>query len=393
MVAHEEAKQKNLWFPISCWVMAGVVLIQLWIGGVALALRVESARDQEVREKIVTKVVRLDARSGEDDAVRPATDEPQAPGRASPGRSTGSGPLVALPPMTDRGGKNHFPQAESLKAPAIADPVVERLVEEARAARVAEDMGKAMIKLQAAREREPAEPNVLYELGLVYETMAAYDEALVSDAAEAFQEVFNLGASGAGALYPLAAKKLRDGISRPMQMSGKLRLGQVQIFRDQEHELGERVVLTIPVLAAPGHEPEADDFFVHVQFYNRYGEDDPVPAGIQTEKSYDWVSGDFDWLGGEERLRVTYVIPEESASNTRLFGRLRYYGQEVKLIYKNRLIDRQAWPRHLGADSETRLSRGHEPQFLDHEFDPRAPLLPPLEDERLDSSSSFQPED
>jgi len=93
-----------------------------------------------------------------------------------------------------------------------------------------------------------------------------------------------------------------------------------------------------------------------------------MPAGIQTEKRYAWVSGDFDWLGGEEQLQVTYVIPQESSSDVHLFGDLNYYGQDVQLIYKNELMDRQAWPRHLGAERDA---------WSPDDADSAIPLLPP----------------
>jgi hypothetical protein len=380
MKAKNKLRRENPCFRISCGVIGAIVVAQFAVGAVALALRVEAAREVRVEEKIVTKLVEVGPSAREaSPAPAPAREKPD---HSSAGSEKPAEPLVALPPAPNVSpSPDPEPRPEPLEAPPIADPVVERLVHEAREARVAEDMGRAIVKLEEARAREPREPSVLYELGLVYETMAAFDAALADKAAEAFQGVFDLGTSGAGALYPLAARKLRDGIARPRDMRGKLGLGRVRIFRDEVYADGERVVLTIPVNAAPGQEPNPDDFFVQVNFYNHNGHDDPVPAGPEAETDYEWASGEFDWMGGEETLRVTYVLPRGSRVNDHLFGRLSYYGQTVELVYKNELIDSQAWPRHLAAEGRGGGPGGEEPLFLDRDVGPGAPLLPPLEDE------------
>ena len=357
--------RSGLFFQLACWVIGLIAFIQILIGGVALALRVEAAQVVKVEEKIVTKLVNI---------------APEAPKEAAR-------PLVALPPApAPIPAEQALPSARPLAAPAIADPVVERLVNEAREARVAEDMGQAIIKLEEARERDPQEANTLYELGLVYETMAAFDTDLASKAAEAYQGVFNLGASKAGALYPLAAKKLSEGISMPQDMRGKLTLGRVKVFPDNTYREGERVILTIPVSAAPGSEPEADDFFVQVNLYDQDPQGTVVPNGPESETQFEWVTGAIDWVGGEEQLRVTYVIPNPDPADIHIFGKRKYYGQSVELFYKNELIDTQAYPRHLASSNRDKQVSGNpDPLFLDQDgmpgFDPNMPLLPPLDGE------------
>lgn len=360
----------RLSFRLACWGAGGIAFIQLLIAGVALAVRIENAREVRIEERIVTKVVTIERE-------RPVP-EIKAP------------PVVALPPPPPVPQEVPLPPARPLDAPSIADPVVERLVKEAREARVAEDMATAIIKLEEARGRDPREPNTLYELGLVYETMAGFDTALADQAAQAYQAVFELGTTGAGALYPLAAQKLRDGIAQPVDMRGKLALGRVRIFRDDDFPDGERVVLTIPVSAAPDAEPSADDFFVKVTFFDKSENGEPQPAGPRCVTEFHWASGEIDWLGGEEILRVTYTLPELERVDEHLFGRLRHYGQVVELVYKNELIDSQAWPRHLASKlrsvPEPSQAAGLDPLFLESDllpadFDPNLPLLPPLEDE------------
>ncbi|MEP4077449.1 hypothetical protein [Haloferula sp.] len=349
----------TLTFRLACWVLGLIAFIQIVTAGVALAVRVENAREIRIEERIVTKIV----------TVSPKTEKKEA------------GPVVALPPPPPIPAEVPLPPARPLDAPAIADAKVEALVNEAREARVAEDMGRAIIKLEEALDLDPREPNTLYELGLVYETMAAYDTALAEKAAEAYQRVFELGTTKAGALYPLAARKLRDGIARPVDMRGKLALGRVRIFKDDAYQDGERLVLTVPVSAAPGSEPSADDFFVKVEFFDKARNNEPQPAGPECVTTYEWVSGAIDWLGGEEILRVTYMLPPQEAGQEHLFGKRAYYGQIVELVYKNELIDSQAWPRHLASRSKVQPQQGLDPLFLESDFDPNLGVLPPLDNE------------
>ncbi|GAA5481542.1 hypothetical protein [Haloferula sargassicola] len=358
--------RSGLLFQLSCWVLGMVAFIQLLIGGVALALRVESAREVRVEEKIVTKLVNI---------------APQVP--AQPAK-----PIVALPPAPEPiPYDQNLPAPRPFQAPPIADPVVERLVNEAREARVAEDMGSAIPKLEEAIARSPEEPNALYELGLVYETMAGFDTSLAAKAADAFAKVRSLGATGAGALYQLASKKLTEGIALPKDMRGKLSLGRVIIFPDNTYHHGERVILTIPVSAAPGSEPSANDFFVQVNLYDQDPQGNILPMSTGSQTEFDWVSGAIDWVGGQEMLRVTYTIPEATGSDLQLFGRRKYYGQTVELFYRNELIDAQANPRHLASEANVRqqTSGNPDPLFLNEgdmpAFDPNMPLLPTLENE------------
>lgn len=343
-------------FQISCWLLGLIAFSQLLIAGVALAKRFEETRIVRVEERVITKLV--------------STGNGQNP-------ANGANTASALPPPLEEP-QRVLPEARDLEAPPIADPDVERLVKEARDARIAEDMGAAIVKLEEAREIDPKDPNVHYEMGLVYETMAAFDASLAQKAASAYQEVYKLGTSGAGALYPLAARKLRDGIAMPTDMRGDLSLGRTRIFKDDAYKDGERVVLTIPVYAAPGYEPDATDFFVKVNFYDKDRSGKIVPKSRDSITIVEWVSGEIDWLSGEEVCRVTYIIPKVSASDLHLFGQRSYYGQVAELMYKNELIDSQAWPRHLASQQQ---SNGLDPLFLDEELPYDGSLLPPLDDQ------------
>jgi hypothetical protein len=217
---------------------------------------------------------------------------------------------------------------------------------------------------------------------MVHEMMGIYEKA-----ADYYEQVFQLGVSGAGNLYEAAAVKLRDGFEQPSDLLGKLALGRVRIFNDAKAAGGQRVVLTIPVQKAPGQEVEAGEIEVAVTFFNKTDKNKIVQLEDDTWAEPSWVTLPFDWAGGEESLRMNYQIPVRDEQTAHLFGELTYYGQVVALTYKGEVLDVQAWPRDLasriGQAAPAGDKPGDFPEFLDQDilppnFDPDIPLLNPL---------------
>jgi len=270
-----------------------------------------------------------------------------------------------------------------LAIPQVADPRSERMVREAREARVAGDMGRAIVKLEEALAESPEDPSVRYEMGLVHEQMGVYDIA-----AAHYEKVFQLGTSGAGALYEMAAAKLRDGFAQPDAMLGKLSLGRVRIFNNPNHEGGQRVTLTIPVQKSPADEIEVEEIAVSVIFFNRSTKGEIIQLEDKSWVTEQWVTLPFDWAGGEESLRMTYTIPRQDTQTEHLFGSRTYYGQVVSLTYKGEVLDVQAWPRDLAAriprppvSAPVDLMLPEFQNSLPPDFDPEMPLLPALPSE------------
>lgn len=362
-------RRPNLVFQLSCWILGLIAFAQLLVAGMGLAKRMERAQEVRIVEKLVPKIVTI---AQPTIATPPPTE-----------------PLISeLPPLPD---PTPLPPARALTAPRIADPLVEKLVNEARAARVQGDVASAIIKLGDAREKSPDDPSILYELGLVFESMAIHDSRQADQAADCFQAVFDMGTMGAGALYQLAAQKLRDGIAMPDDLRGEMALGRVQIFKDENVEGGERVIITAPVSVAPGTTVDTGDISVSVKFFEavtRRGKQEIVPLAeghASTTESYPTLP--FDFALGEELVRVTYQTHAEDLQQIHLYGRRKYYGQVVELIYKGEVIDSQAWPRHLASRSGGN-SRFNDsmPEFITEDMidvDPANPLLPAREGEYL----------
>jgi hypothetical protein len=347
-------------FAAACWFLGMMAFAQLLIAGMALATRLEESREVRVVEKEVLRPV----------AVRVPVPMPAE--SADPG-------VVSRPPATM---KPEIPAVAPtpLDVPQVADPRSERLVRDARQARVAGDMGRAIIKLEEALDQSPDDPSVRYELGMVHEQMGVYDIA-----ASHYQKVFEMGVSGAGSLYEMAATKLRDGFEQPDAMLGKLALGRVRIFKSPNDANGQRVILTIPVQKSPADEIDVEEIAVSVIFFNRTTRGEIVQLEDNSWVKEQWVTLPFDWAGGEESLRMIYTIPPQDDQTAHLFGGREYYGQVVSLTYKGEVLDVQAWPRDLAARIPRMPSAPASdlllPEFQDSlppDFDPAMPLLPAL---------------
>lgn len=358
-------------FPIALTALGLMAFSQLLISAMSLAVRFEDSREVRVVEKEVTKIVPVEVPAKPRGVGADFRDEPLAEAPS----------VVSRPPVSPA-----EPEAPPVVAPSpivtprIDDPLAEKLVTEARAARVAGDMGMAIMKLEEAKKLAPEDPNVHYELGLVHEVMGVYDMA-----AKHYQSVMALGISGAGSLYELAAGKLANGFEEPSAV-GKLSLGRVKIFPDPRYEDGQRVILTIPVQKAPAAKINPGDIAVHVTFFNQNarGEISQLEDGSWVTEQ--WATLPFDWAGGEESLRMTYIIPKRDAATEHLFGELKYHGQIVTLYNKDEVVDVQAWPPALAARIPQQPAAGPAdapfPEFLDSDvlppgFDPNFPLLPP----------------
>lgn len=354
-------------FPIACWALGLVAFAELLVAGLALAARFESSQQVRVVDREVIKVVAVPTpsrASGLPDAV---VSHPPVP-------------PVATAQDTPPRAASSLPKPTPLTAPSVADPRSEQLLLEARRARMAGDMGLAILKLEEASGRSPNDPSVHFELGLVHEVMGVYDTA-----ADHYQKVAQLGIAGAGALYQKAMEKLEVGFVPEAQV-GKMGLGRVRVYNDPAHEGGQRVILSIPIQTAPGEVVEVSDMSVVVEFFNRSTRDGIVPLEDNSMVVRQWPTEPCDWADGEETLRITYDLPGQDQANEHLFGELAYYGQVVTLIYKGEVLDMQAWPPNLAAKSSQKSAAPQQPQapeFLDNQnlpldFDPNLPMvLPP----------------
>jgi len=345
--------------------MALVAFIELVAVGVALALRSHPAGESRVVERIVKEYVPVAVPA-------PASDPPAS----APGEDLASRPARSQPPARPvSAAAEPASSTPVLGAPPIAEPMVERLVEEARAARVRGDMRGAIVKLEEAGQTAPDDPTVLYLSAEVFETMGLYEKA-----ADHYQKVFALGPQQAGSLFELASHKLSHGFEEGRSMTGHLALGRIRQFSDPRVTGGEKVIITIPVVSAPARTINPDLVDLKVRFFDKI-DDEVREAAPDSEREFEWGTAPVDWKGTpEELLQVSYFIPQEAAVDAHLLGERRYFGHIVELRYEDELIDQQAWPRTLARKAN--VPQRH-PLFVPEEFIPEDlnvlnPLLPPL---------------
>lgn len=345
-------------FAISCWALSLMAFSQLLVSGMALAKRYEESQAERVVIKEVPKYITVRV---------PVATEPERPVAA----------VVSRPPLPQPAIPTPLPAPTPVAAPSVGDPRSEKMVREARQARVAGDMVQAITKLENALTQSPDDPSVHFELGLVHEQMGVFDTA-----AAHYEKVFQMGVSKAGALYEQAAAKLRDGFDTPSAV-GKLSLGQVITFKDPNDDAGEKVTLTIPSQKAPGEDLDLDQISVEVRFFLKNSKGEIIEEGNGEEwvNEKKWLTLPFDYTEGEEKLRMVYTVPRQNAQNEHLFGERSYYGQVVSLLYKGDVVDVRAWPPHLASKVGAQPSANPEgmppPDTLPPDFDPNM-VLPPL---------------
>lgn len=347
--------------------LALVAFVELVAVGVALRNQVASEPlvVERVRTEYVALAVHQDEAAPSVPALETAGGKTALPDAKAPAAKKGSATVASAPPA----------EAPILKAPLIADPVVERLVQEAREARVRDDIRAAIVKLEEANQKDPENATVLYQFGELFEAMGVYDKA-----ADHYQKVFALGPRKAGSLQDLAAHKLSHGFESAQKMEGKLTLGRIRHFNDKRVQEGEKIILTVPIMAAP--DQDIDDKLVKVDIFFFDKLDGEIHEALAASKrEYKWLTKPVNWKDtGEELLQVTYIIPPADDRDEQLLGVRKYFGQVVEMHYKGELLDHQAWPRTLARQRNVPEAN---PLFIPDEFIPEDlneanPLLPPL---------------
>lgn len=357
-----------LTFRLSCWLLAITGFAQIVTAGIALAMRIELARTAPIHTPIAATnpVVAINQ-------PRPKVPAPQVQ-EATALASQAAKMIPTAPTPSSIVETAPLPPARPITAPSVADPVTEKLLKEAKTARLAEDMVTAITKLEQALQQSPRQAQVLFELGLCHEDMGIYDRAR-----QYYHQVFQLGTTAAGNLYLQAAEKLKAGFEQPQDKIHRLVLGRIRLFRDSRHKDGEKVIITIPIQCPPGEKIECRDLEVRVNFFDEIGAKKEVQPADTSVAQVDsrWTTDPLDWATGEELLQVTYTIPPDDIQQSHLFGQRKYHGQVVELAYRGQLIDAQAWPRVLAhklnqPDSSPMLLEGEMPP----DFNSENPLLP-----------------
>lgn len=250
---------------------------------------------------------------------------------------------------------------------AIVDDAAEmdRLLKASRVAMIEGDMRLCIVRLEQASVINPEHPALLYFFGMAYEKLLNVDKAR-----EYYTRLFSMR-ERAGGFFEKAAMRLKGGFETPDAMRGKMSFGPIQSRHSYNTADGETVVLTIPVLLAPGQDIRPEDVYISIQFFDIVNGKNVQLTRAESPATR-WLHEDLDWGDGEELLEVTYRMPVLSGEEMAAFGELKYYGYTVKLFYKGEPLD------CVGSPAALLLIE----QSLRHSIIPGAPdeILPGEED-------------
>lgn len=337
---HVSAQKHRPTFGVACWLLALLAFVQLITVGSALAVR----SDRPVQPQTVTV---FEASK----AVEPITPRTVAQILAdmaptSPAATTAQGlladhePLVAaaVPPP------NRHALAPSRAVSIIANPRVERLLQESRNLYLEGDMMRAMLKLEEASRIDPDECAVIYQKGILFEGMGIFAQA-----ADQYVQIQQMGLLKAGQYYRMAANKLTKGMYTASSRRSTIAIGPMKLNKGQGPDSGHRAEVAVTLLARPDIEVVPDDVEVQVHFYDKVNGGDIKKAASNAQIKSHWADAKVDWLdaGNEETIRVSYSIPAADLAEQHLLGRREFYGYVVELLYKGEVVDQQAHPRNL----------------------------------------------
>lgn len=353
-------------FHVSCWMMGLVAFVQMMSVGVALALKGNAP--PEVETKVVTEYV----------VVPKPTPVRVTPPKSAPKKVVEE--MSELDPLLlskiDDLEIPTTPRAMDV-APPIKNPVVERLIEEAREARITGDLVLAQTKLAEAEHLEGENANVLYDLALNFDALRVYDKA-----DEYYIRVVQLGPIEGGALFGKAASKIERG--RIADLKDLASLGLVRMAAPRRVAGGERRTVMLPISVAPGKDFDPQLLDPRMNFFEELDGKIQPAVIAQDGSGFNWVSEPVNWDDGEELAEVWYDVPDQDPREAYYQGERKFYGMVVELYYDGRLVDVMAQPRTLIKEMSYSKStpEGWDPDLdpiLEALENPNGTLLPPID--------------
>ncbi len=278
----------------------------------------------------------------------PANLPPSAAGKQSPTPLVATPKPPAIPPPPSPVGPTEPPpppgDIEQPDPSVLPQEDVRLLVAEAVVLRRSGDMAGAIGKLNGALDLAPGHPRLLFEMAATYEAMGMTERAV-----EAYRNVASMGPTRAGALHPIAERRLKEGLRGPGSASADddaLYLGVAEeIPRPDEH--GQTLLLRFDIHARPGVGINASQVSLPVRFFDLVDGKRTEPS-IADAPEVKWVSPPVDWKEpGVETVEVTYHLADEARGTD---GTARkYFGYRIELYYQDTLLDILARPRRLAS--------------------------------------------
>ncbi len=236
----------------------------------------------------------------------------------------------------------------------------QELIEQGRTLRDRGDMNGALTKLREAQLLEPSSAQVLAELALTFEKMAAPDRA-----AEHWKKIYEMGES-AGSYFIAADARLKQSQAMAMMAAQKeagpgltgapvsrtnadavLGLGEIASVDLNDAAADKKFVLRVPLKARARAKVGVRDVVIHVLFYDQVGGKNVIETNANVSSR--WASTPPDWAERDtETLEVEYTQPRADPRESGREDR-KYFGYLVRLYYKGELQDSRADPPKLGS--------------------------------------------
>ena len=344
-----------------CFGLACIALILVSLYSSQKITSLQSKKEPKVIEKVVTQYIALQPentttiKAAPPREVRPLPDLPPLPSAYN-----------IAPPRLPADGSPGF-----TFSPPVSDPLEEKLLREAREARILGDMRAVALKLEEVISKNPSNPHAIFQNAEMFESMGIFDKA-----AESYEDVLLLGIGQSGDLYRKAAQKLKEGLSNNQFTKNALAIGSVHQFIDEKIETGESVKITIPIISSPEETINPAEVSLSINIFDEI-DGEIVPCLPSNRATYTWKNEPRTWqINGEELLTAYYYLPNTpSVDDYDTLGPRKYYGYTIELSYKGRLVDLYAWPRILFSKLNYSYSN-LDPYYPDYQYDQF--LLPPI---------------
>jgi tetratricopeptide (TPR) repeat protein len=253
---------------------------------------------------------------------------------AHPKVTAPAAPVASAPPVAET--TTTQPATTQTTPSAAALSAAERLLKEATELRDKGDTTSALARLQEAAQRDSKNANVLAEMAMIYESIQLPDRAN-----ETWKKIEEIGPS-AGALYELAAMKLKVGVttaqppatttgpgltgSAPLDAgatgndadgipeSSTFGVSELTATETPDPEADTNMKLKISVKVRPNTPIDHTKVKIQVFFYDTVDNNDIVLT--DADVSYEWLTPHHDWKEtNPEILAVTYLRTKKTVSS------------------------------------------------------------------------------
>lgn len=370
----QSATKKHGTFTFACGLFACVAFAQLLAVGASIASRTGEIREV-VRyvesDPVIVSIPTLRDEIPTSSDINPRTVEQLL------ADYTNASDAPQTPAVEDFSAQDS-PASTSEDDLNIANPHVEKLINEAYRSYLSGDLLKTLVKLEEAESIDANEPAIFYRKAQLFEDMGQWERAT-----DNYVKLFNMGPS-IGVHYHKAAFKLSHGINPESNKQDVFVIGHI-LRRISPDKLKAKI--TIPIRSTPDGDFDPTRLEVKVHHYDIVDNKkiEAVPPSRANNIQDRWINPQPDWRTSEEFAESIYTLPSVTEADVHLFGDRKYFGYVAELYYKNELIDQQAFPRRLHAIHAKKNNNSGFDAPLDFPFDevlpninPDNPLLPAL---------------